>query len=196
MNIPRPLSSNGGKIDYAAIKETYSYQNRFHVPTDWQIQEMLSQYIITVALACNTKFFRFLGEEYGFAWPTDAKKCFEHFGYKNVTLDWGYDENRVISALDKGCPVFISAICGVLSGHGWVIDGYIRRNYVSSTGSIAKKQTLVHCNWGWQGDCNGYFTSGVFNTQKAEIVDADVSQYQTQNYTWAFSTITYDNPWK
>lgn len=89
----------------------------------------------------------------------------------------------------------MSAISGVISGHAWVIDGYIKRKNVSSTGSVLNNQTLVHCNWGWHGDCNGYFTSGVFKSQQAVITDG-FGQYQNENYWYAFNTITYDNPWQ
>ena len=53
-----------------------------------------------------------------------ARKCFEALGYKNVELDWGYDESKVIETIDNDCPVFMSAIDGLIDGHAWVIDGY------------------------------------------------------------------------
>lgn len=57
-------------------------------------------------------------------------------------------------------------------GHAWVIDDTYKR-YVTQTMNngnggtyqMTVTQKLVHCNWGWGGDCNGYFLSGVFDTQ-------------------------------
>lgn len=67
------------------------------------------------------------------------------------------------------------------SGHSWVIDGYriyttqhtwVERCYdrnsgafiSENTGSHNQYQNLVRCNWGWGGYRDGYFNSGVFNT--------------------------------
>jgi hypothetical protein len=46
--------------------------------------------------------------------------------------------------------------------HAWVIDGYLKRRVTS--GSISFDAEYIHSNWGWNGDSNGYFTSGVFNS--------------------------------
>ena len=110
-----------------------------------------------------------------------------------VTFKWGYDEDLVIKSLENKCPVFMSAIAKVFSGHAWVIDGYMKRKRVASTGTISERQTLVHCNWGWNGNCNGYFTSGVFKTNEAKISDG-FGQTADNKYWHAFNTITYDNP--
>lgn len=63
-------------------------------------------------------------------------------------------------------------------GHAWVLDEYKDYMYyyckseLAEAGSytpIITQQTLVseehvfHVNWGWNGDCNGYFSLGVFD---------------------------------
>lgn len=53
-----------------------------------------------------------------------------------------------MKSLDSGCPVFMSAVAGIVDGHAWVIDGYKIRNYTSPEGRIDKTQNIVHCNWG------------------------------------------------
>lgn len=35
---------------------------------------------------------------------------------------------------------------------------------------------LLHCNWGWDGDCNGYFYSGAFDTQSPEKYDGNYNR--------------------
>lgn len=189
---PASLSCNNMSIDYSAIKNIYSYHN-LHGTGTATSQEMLARFIYCVGGWCQTQYHSIFGNSWGFAWPWNARDCLSLFGYENVSLNWGYDENQVIEALGNGCPVFMSAISGIISGHAWVIDGFIKRNYVSSTGVIAQNQTLVHCNWGWHGDCNGYFTSGVFKTRQAVISDG-LGQSMNSNYWYAFNTITYDNP--
>lgn len=112
-----------------------------------------------------------------------------------MRLNWGYDEGKVINSLDKGCPVFISAISKVINGHAWVIDGYIKRDKKTSSGNIVKSQTLVHCNWGWNGRCNGYFTSGVFKTSSAEISDNLGTIANEERYWSSFNFISYEKPY-
>lgn len=189
---PASLSCNDMTIDYSAIKDIYCYRDINGTGTAAS-QEMLARFIINVGGWCNTQYHSIFGYSWGFAWPWNARDCLSLFGYENASLNWSYNENQVINALNDGCPVFMSAISGVISGHAWVIDGYIKRKYVSSTGSVLNNQTLVHCNWGWHGDCNGYFTSGVFKSQQAVITDG-FGQYQNENYWYAFNTVTYDNP--
>lgn len=192
---PANLTCNGMKIDYPSIKNIYYYEDEGVHGTGTEIsREMLARFCINVGSWCNTKYHSIFGISWGFAWPSDAKSCLELFGYRNVSLNWDYNENQVLNSLDRGCPVFMSAIAGFLQGHAWVIDGYMKRNYVSNKGNVSKSQTLVHCNWGWLGDCNGYFTSGVFHTQEAVMHDAGLDLDMDENYWCAFNTITYDKP--
>ncbi|MCF0174692.1 MAG: C10 family peptidase, partial [Bacteroidales bacterium] len=106
---PDNLTCNGIQIEYPAIKRIYYYNGKrlCYDATDASI-EMLAQFCITIGGWCNTKYHSIFGKSWGFAWPTDAKSCLETFGYKNVSLDWKYDEARVLECLDNGCPVFMS----------------------------------------------------------------------------------------
>lgn len=60
-------------------------------------------------------------------------------------------------------------------GHAWVVDGFIRRErmvkiYDERTLKLSfssmQSETLFHCNWGWGGTCDGYYASGIFNTDE------------------------------
>lgn len=46
----------------------------------------------------------------------------------------------------------------VMGGHAWVYDGYCRATKDDTT------KYFVHCNWGWNGNSNGYYISKIFNT--------------------------------
>ena len=190
---PYNLTCNRVPIDYPEIKKIYSYDKRKYEGSD-EGKEMLALFCSGVGGWCRTKYGSIFGEAWGFAWPSDAKYCLETFEYKNVSLNWSYDERQVLKSLDNGCPVFMSAIAGLISGHAWVIDGYMKRNYVSSSGTVKESQTLVHCNWGWGGSCNGYFTSGIFRTKDAATYDFTSRNSENYNFWYAFNTITYDKP--
>jgi hypothetical protein len=191
---PGNLTYNGMQISYPDIKKIYYYNNGLYGYGDDISRDMLARFCIKVGDWCNTKYHSIFKKSWGFAWPSDAKSCLEKFGYKNVSLNWSYNESQVLESLDNDCPVFMSAISGLIAGHAWVIDGYIKRDYISSTGNVSKSQTLVHCNWGWAGNCNGYFTSGVFHTKNAEIKDAGFSSSKDKKYWYAFNTIMYEKP--
>lgn len=187
------LTCDGLQIDYPEIKKIYNYDNRWNKGTAIG-REMLARFCRNIGAWCNIRYNSIFNQSWGFAWPWDAEDCLKLFGYQNVSLNWYYNEYRVLQSLDNGCPVFMSAITKSFSGHAWVIDGYIQRNYVSDKGTVSESQTLVHCNWGWHGKCNGYFTSGIFHTDEAVIPDESMPQTEKERYWRAFNTITYDNP--
>lgn len=69
-------------------------------------------------------------------------------------------------------------------GHAWVIDGYIKRqrkiNYnlvlyngskkiISQPVSHYQYDEYVSCNFGWGGIDNGYYLSGVFDTNNGSV---------------------------
>lgn len=69
-------------------------------------------------------------------------------------------------------------------GHEWLADGGIRVGRIEyhtdynmsldgSPVTTAKEylDILIHYNWGWDGDCNGYFSPNVFSTRDAESYD-------------------------
>lgn len=190
-----PDKVNNIYIDYKDLKTIRDTNNISFIGSS-SAQTLASYFISSISAdtMCDVIYGKIFNNSFGFALPTSARNCLEALGYKNVRLEWNYNEGDVISALKNDCPVFMSAIAGLVKGHAWVIDGYIKRNYVSSTGSVSKSQYLVHCNWGWKGQNNGYFASGVFKTKDAVISDNWNSNDMDRNYWYAFNTITYDKP--
>ena len=123
--------------------------------------------------------------------PWKINNCLEDFGFENCDFYWGYDIDDIKSSLVRGYPVIISAARQVF-GHTWVIDGYdTRYNPDDEDNNI-----IVHCNWGWNGECNGFYYSGVFDLSNgAVVVDGnygDVADSADRNYNWMFSTVLLD----
>ncbi len=102
----------------------------------------------------------------------------------NNAHSYGYDIDKVIDMLDKGLPLLIYSIPGIdiTNSHCWNIDGYktkerdvITETYKGATliktTSTKETQTMVHCDFGWGGICNGFYVSGVFklNDPNAEL---------------------------
>ena len=84
------------------------------------------------------------------------------------------------------------------SGHAWVVDGYAIKSlyyYDTIIGwngeliEIRRKlyQNLIHCNWGWNGNCNGYFIIGAFDNRynlENDHPESGFRPYNTNNYTY------------
>lgn len=186
------LICNGVRIDYSLLKTIRNVNDRSHSDDTLCIAKNYIHFLSS-RNACDVYYGKIFGVPFGFALPSKAKSTFELLGYKNVKLKWSYNEDVVLAALERDCPVFISAVAGLVDGHAWVIDGYKIRKYVSPEGRVDKTQTLVHCNWGWRGNSNGYFVSGIFKTKEGVSYDFS-SKPAKDNYWYLFNTITYDKP--
>lgn len=104
---------------------------------------------------------------------------FQNSGYTNLMFTT-YNLNTVNFYLGSNNPVFMSARNSQnTDGHMWVIDGcylykidhWVRESYYVGPGwdyneyiSDTDYYNLVHCNYGWGGECDGYYTSGIFDT--------------------------------
>jgi hypothetical protein len=195
---PQNITLNGSTILWQNVRNVGS---RYHT-TETNIDRMMVAKLVShVGNRCSTLYT----PDWSFALPRNARDCMSEFGYPNVVRHSDYDHNTVIDMLDNDNPVFVAAISGLVSGHAWVVDGYIERSRSEnevhvSTGAIVKEKTktevLVHCNWGWGGNCNGYYVSGIFNTKKGavETESYDNGGTSNSNFTWEFYTITYDHP--
>lgn len=72
--------------------------------------------------------------------------------------------------------------------HAWVLDGTASINYkilnytnwnprtheYSSVEVSYRRHNYVHCNWGFSGSKNGYFSEGVFNTENGHQFDLSI----------------------
>lgn len=76
-------------------------------------------------------------------------------------------------------PVFMcGGTVGEVSGHAWVLDGYVqeirqdvtRTTYNDFTEDIEIDETIlhhyVHVNWGWAGMSDGYYKSDLFDIRE------------------------------
>ncbi len=158
----------------------------------------------------TAKFLRYLGVKCNamylwggtFAWPVKAKKCFQAYGYTKVYRHTSYKLRGVITMLETDRPIFVAAIpkLKLTKCHAWVIDGYKKQVlYHIETNKAVQERTLVHCNWGWRGRCDGYYYSKLFDLNKGAVIDDEYTSTpgkENLKFTWWFRTITYDKPKK
>ena len=104
---------------------------------------------------------------------------FNSTGYNNAMFTT-YSFNTIKTMLGQNLPVFISAYeSNGGASHMWVIDGsylykiehWVRESYYVGPGwdyneyiSSTDYYNLFHCNYGFEGRCDGYYNSAVFNT--------------------------------
>lgn len=114
-----------------------------------------------------------------------------------------YDFNKVVSSLINNRPVLMGGFSHsrkkkvflifskrvVSDGHAWVVDGYsskersVERNLeIRSANRLiyskkiyyVEKKDFLHCNWGWNGSCNGWYPAGCFDTNMRPMLDNEV----------------------
>lgn len=127
--------------------------------------------------------------------PEQIKKRMQDIGYINVNKhsasNFTYSMKKATSdMLAKDKPVFISAIPkNWTKGHSWVIDG-------AKYSSTESNTYLLHFNFGWKGQSNGYFSTTCLNPAKGKEYDAPRNDNTANDYaySWHFRLITYDVP--
>lgn len=179
---PASLTLDGYTCQWDLMNSVYNYNS-----STGRIEEgsstgldLVAWLIKEIGVYCDTYYTT----SWSFTVPEDAKDFMKSIGYTNAKKHVGYDENDILPMLNAGKPVFIAAISGVIDGHAWVIDGYIKNSY----------RTLMHCNWGWGGSCNGYYVSKVFDTRKGPVqTDPDYDKGGTSSFDfdWWYRIITY-----
>ena len=89
-----------------------------------------------------------------------------------IVESWANRENK-----------FLGLIYKYKDGHTWIIDGARRIQYSSSN-----IKDYVHCNWGWNSKCDGYFISGSFNTQVPPEFTDPIDGGGTEAYNFRYQT--------
>lgn len=86
--------------------------------------------------------------------------------------------------IDAGKPVYMQGFeMSSGAGHAWVVDGYadatqeeiysVKLSWGPGTATMTEKvqHDLLHINWGFSGEYDGYFLSDVFNMKKRAYKD-------------------------
>lgn len=103
------------------------------------------------------------------------------FGYTSSTSG-SYSLSTVKAQINANHPI---VCCGKGSGgnHAWVITGwrtttttttYYRETTRKKCCSQMSSTDYVECNWGWDGDYNGYFQSGIFRPNNKDFYSYDI----------------------
>lgn len=138
------------------------------------------------------KMFRQIGEELKIKYRENKsgnsgyklRRTFSTLGYE-VDSEQEYDFDKIAESLSNDRPVYITAyVQDSTLGHAWLVDGFrtIRTTttdyikYINSlTWEVIGEYSFItnynHFNWGWDGYCDGYFSSGVFDPSQGYQYD-------------------------
>ena len=130
----------------------------------------------------------------------DAEDCFKSLGYKGVNKHT-FRQSYVRTMLwERKRPCYVRAVNAQQQGHAWLADGWLwrrRDQYAIISGKRSdysvsyQTQTLMHCNYGWAGRCDGFYHIGLFNTnQQAVIPDSEYDPVE-DDYNGGKKMITY-----
>ncbi|MBR3892347.1 MAG: C10 family peptidase [Alistipes sp.] len=133
--------------------------------------------------------------------------------YNDVKKHRGYKEEIVYTMLvERMRPICCRGACVDCDGaHIFVIDGWYHRHlmqkktrtikykdgriYTSTTIDQIKTEKLIHVNWGYEGDRDGYFNQAVFDSHNAVCVQEESTRSsadcESDNYSDGIYLISY-----
>lgn len=142
----------------------------------------------------------------------DAVRVLSNSGYNDVLCS-SYSLSKVIDMVNNNSlPIILFAqdATNTNKAHSWLIDGcnvykveHWERNFqtqftYTDTLESVDEYNLVHCNYGWDGSCDGYYTSGIFDIRErlpSDMIDTTVDdKVGNLNYqlTYDIKVITYN----
>lgn len=121
----------------------------------------------------------------------------DYYGDYRTIYTYSPSNSGVYTAASCGKPMIIRGQRQYLhngvtmtSGHAWITDGYLSRHKYTEDGIISEE--LVHMNWGWQGQCDGYFDYGVLDIlQRVEKDEIDTNPNSLINRNYNLSVRYY-----
>lgn len=139
-----------------------------------------------------------------FTFPWKATAYMRNRGL-NEAHSYDYSFDKVTEMINNEKPLIIFSVPGidVTSSHSWNIDGYkIKKRTITTTTYLGdevqsvsteeERKEMVHCDFGWSGDCNGYYVSGIFKIDDPNVDrDPDVKFNKDTNYNKLIKVITY-----
>lgn len=197
----------------------YSDVSRFNIYNDYQLiddyyKTRLGYFIYDIAVDMNSVYKPNGTSTY----KSDAARLFRNTGFKNVVIKNGVDEDIINEMLSDDKPVWIRGDDDFGTpdnddddkGHAWIIDG---RRFTQTTiykvttldGQLISREYVrsywtnyIHCNFGWDGDCDGYYNYNTFDVTKRKYGDmleqdyGDVSDISNYIFDTDLAFIKYD----
>ena len=177
---PDTLIINGVTINWDAI-EQYYYCNYNQYFGEWseETKQEVGRFIYEVGQCVNVDY-NINGSSSSLSLSPEAIKTIG--GYKTAQLELYTYEKAYNMVYENKLPFYMYGVDEQVedpSAHAWVIDGLnsydvnvwlIETPPVNIPGRIIRtlistiNHWKVHCNFGWMGKCDGYYTHNIFDT--------------------------------
>ena len=155
---------------------THSYANMAQftfdrVVTDPILKQKIALFIYDISVEMNATYS---ADETSTS-PSELNKIFKKAGLSSVYTNV-LNKDKICEMLDDSKPVPTYGYTADGGGHGWIIDGRkctqtnvakvtIRDGVViSSEYQYSYTTDYIHCNFGWDGECDGYYGYSIFDT--------------------------------
>lgn len=162
-----PSSYKGHTYDWTIITDDT-------IPQYTEAQLAVAQLLADIGTSLNMKYRSTVST----CTHLDVKLCLDSLGYNHSILDT-ISFDICMTEFYYGRPLYIKGqrvVGNDTVGHAWVADGGLVRSmyvYMESPNGImelirANVQHLLHCNWGNNGDYNGYFVVDALKPDEEE----------------------------
>lgn len=216
---PAPTGCAATAVAQIMYHYGYSYTyNGFYY--DWNLMKYYASgadmiYQLFVDLGSSENLAMRYGEKESSASAENVPRTFRNFGYSSGGTLQDYNTDKLLTELIMYWrPVYVRGdaiktqhkVLGIVmsnsysGGHAWVVDAMLQRRrevmvYINGKydRTYTDSEILVHCNWGWNGDFNGYYYGGVFDTNKGPVLtrsSSDESNGQEGYYQYRLQMIT------
>jgi len=215
---------NGGRIDWAELTRwSGSKWDRPARYRDWdgpmteapaETQKLVADLIWHVADDVNMDF----GSSVSLAYTSDAPKLLAELGFTE-THATSFSTDRAMGSLRAERPMIIQGASHKLStkstyanAHAWIVDGYIEQRWWDCFRidhrlyEVEQYRTFLHNNFGWNGLDNGYYASGIFDTNAGPALASDTTrtvsgpgtraEWIGEHYNYQFNIQIYPNIYK
>ncbi|MFC2466208.1 MAG: C10 family peptidase [Bacteroidota bacterium] len=193
---------NGYKLNWKSIKKNLYVNNKPNEEgASYEDKRAVAYLLQFLSISCRAKHT----PDFTFVFPHNARKTME-FVYGNAATHCSYDNGVVYNMLKNKKPALVCAISKIVDGHAWVVDGYLHRaqpvicirnrDGKEHRDTSYRDQYLVHCNWGWKGLCNGYYSQGIFNLKNGAVAveknnGESENDKSNNNFNWFLRVISY-----
>lgn len=166
---------HGILVDWDAIaKECAKNNGHLYGWSDWKVRDQVNEVLWWIGQSNGAKYRQNgTGINSSRALKFAQKNGFETYPkmYKFTAqqVRSGLLENKLTYMRGSGeARYFIfESWSWTVGGHAWIVDGYAN---VQSKYAPYRTYELVHVNWGWDGDLDGYFYAGVFDSSHEPVV--------------------------
>lgn len=193
----KDFNMDGYDFDWEIMRKHKSIFNPYPAAYD-----MIGELFLKLGLPKNLDMD--YGEHESGAFSENVPKTFQNCGYASGGQIEDYDSYKLYSLISTG-PAYVAGYAkrtvtkflGIKvkteysDGHAWVIDQVLDQNRIKTTykdGELYKQEEesrrLVYCNFGWNGSCDGYYYTSIFNaddgpveTRSADSPKGDNSYY-------------------